>query len=122
MSTHRDVGTVKLPLHQPDPLALPAGLRDLQSRSPVHPVITAVGDPAWLVIGRAEARAWMDDERLGRSHPDPAHAARTGESMLFGGPSGAFDTGRPTTRGCGLCYSRISPRLGCEPCDHGSSS
>jgi cytochrome P450 len=85
---------LKLPLHSPDPLAPPTGLRDLQLRGSVHPVITAVGDPAWLVTGRAEALAWLDDERLGRSHPDPAHAARIGESMLFGGPSGAFDTER----------------------------
>src|SRR4029453_16489376 len=92
MSTHRDVATLKLPLHPPDPLAPPTGLRDLQLRGSVHPVITAVGDPAWLVTGRAEAPARMDHARLGRSHPAPAHAARTGESMLFGGPSGAFDT------------------------------
>jgi cytochrome P450 len=92
MSTHRGVATVKLPLHQPDPLEPPAGLRDLQLRGSVHPVITAVSDPAWLVTGRAEVLTWLDDERLGRSHPDPARAARTGESMLFGGPSGAFET------------------------------
>jgi cytochrome P450 len=92
MSTHRDIATVKLPLQQPNPLEPPAGLRDLQLRGSVHPVITAVGDPAWLVTGRAVTLAWLDDDRLGRSHPDPAHAARTGESVLFGGPSGAFDT------------------------------
>jgi cytochrome P450 len=83
---------VKLPLGQPDPLTPPAGLRDLQLRGSVHPVITAVGDPGWLVTGRAEVLTWLDDDRLGRSHPDPARAARTGESVLFGGPSGAFDT------------------------------
>jgi cytochrome P450 len=83
---------VKLPLDQPDPLEPPVGLRGLQLRGSVHPVITAVGDPAWLVTGRAEVLTWLDDERLGRSHPDPVRAARTGESMLFGGPSGAFDT------------------------------
>jgi cytochrome P450 len=92
MSTHRDFPIVKLPLDQPDPLEPPAGLRDLQLRGSVHAVITAVGDPGWLVTGRTEALAWLDDDRLGRSHPDPARAARTGESMLFGGPSGAFDT------------------------------
>jgi cytochrome P450 len=92
MSTHRNASTVKLPLDQLDPLDPPAGLRDLQLRGSVHPVITAVGDPGWLVTGHAEVLTWLDDDRLGRSHPDPAHAARTGESMLFGGPSGAFDT------------------------------
>jgi cytochrome P450 len=83
---------VKLPLEQPDLLAPPAGLRDLQLRGSVHPVITAVGDPGWLVTGRTEVLARLDDDRLGRSHPDPARAARTGESVLFGGPAGAFET------------------------------
>src|SRR5829696_4934664 len=92
MSTHQGASAVKLPLHQPDPMAAPAGLRDLQLRGSVHPVITAVDDPGWLVTGHAEVLAWLDDDRLGRSHPDPVRAARIGESMLFGGPLGAFET------------------------------
>ena len=83
---------MKLPLKQPNLLEPPAGLREWQLRGSVHPVITAVGDPGWLVTGRAEVLAWLDDDRLGRSYQDPARAARTGESVLFGGPSGAFDT------------------------------
>jgi cytochrome P450 len=79
-------------LKQPNLLEPPAGLREWQLRGSVHPVITAVGDPGWLVTGRAEVLAWLDDDRLGRSYQDPARAARTGESVLFGGPSGAFDT------------------------------
>ena len=37
-------------------------------------------------------RRLLDDDRLGRSHPEPEAAARTGESALFGGPLGNFDT------------------------------
>src|SRR5689334_11962250 len=53
---------------------------------------TATGDDAWRVAGYAQVRALLDDERLGRSHRDPERAARTGESALFGGPLGDFDT------------------------------
>jgi cytochrome P450 len=35
---------------------------------------------------------WRSDNRLGRSHPDPRRAARTGHSVLFGGPQGDFAT------------------------------
>jgi cytochrome P450 len=51
-----------------------------------------VGDEAWLVTGYEQVRSLLDDDRIGRSHPDPAHAARTGESVLFGGPLGDFET------------------------------
>ncbi|WP_242613218.1 cytochrome P450 [Herbihabitans rhizosphaerae] len=40
----------------------------------------------------AEVRRLLGDDRLGRSHPEPDSAARTGESALFGGPLGSFDT------------------------------
>ncbi|TCO49792.1 cytochrome P450 [Actinocrispum wychmicini] len=53
---------------------------------------TPTGDPAWLATDHAEVRRLLADERLGRSHPEPATAARTGASALFGGPSGNFET------------------------------
>jgi cytochrome P450 len=62
------------------------------TRLPVHRVRTPVGDEAWLVRGYAQVRRLLDDDRLGRSHPAPETAARTGESALFGGPLGEFDT------------------------------
>jgi cytochrome P450 len=55
-------------------------------------VRTPVGDQAWLVTDYAQVRRLLDDDRLGRSHPEPETAARTGESALFGGPLGEFDT------------------------------
>jgi pentalenolactone synthase len=67
-------------------------LRRLQTEGVIHKVLTRVGHEAWLVTGFNEVRQLLDDERLGRSHPDPARAARMGDSALFGGPLGAYDT------------------------------
>jgi cytochrome P450 len=58
----------------------------------VRPVRTPVGDQAWLVTAYALVRRLLDDDRLGRSHRNPETAPRTGESALFGGPLGDFDT------------------------------
>jgi cytochrome P450 len=61
-------------------------------RGTVHRIRTPVGHAAWLVTDYAQVRRLLDDDRLGRSHPEPDTAARTGESALFGGPLGNFDT------------------------------
>jgi len=45
-----------------------------------------------LVTGHREVRQLLADPRLGRSHPNPRSAARTGESVLFGGPLGDYET------------------------------
>ncbi|MEU1165561.1 cytochrome P450 [Streptomyces sp. NPDC005921] len=82
----------QLPFEQPGPLDAPPILRTLQRQGPVHRIRTRVGDDAWLVTGYDEVRRLLDDDRLGYSHPDPARAARSGESALFGGPQGNFDT------------------------------
>jgi pentalenolactone synthase len=58
----------------------------------VHRVRTAVDHEAWLIADYAQVRRLLDDDRLGRSHPEPDTAARTGESALFGGPLGDFET------------------------------
>jgi len=86
--------TIQLPLEQPHPLRAAPGLLELRSQGVVHRVRTAVGDDAWLVTGYDEVRRLLDDDRLGRSHPTPETAARTGESALFGGPLGNYDTER----------------------------
>jgi cytochrome P450 len=83
---------VQLPLDQPHPLRAPVRLRELQAQGVVHEVVTKVGDRAWLVTGYHEVERLFADPRLGRSHPDPDHAARSGESALFGGPMGNFET------------------------------
>jgi cytochrome P450 len=86
------VTTYQLPFRQSDPVQLPPTLRELQSEGAVHRVRTAVGDEAWLVTDYTQVRSLFDDDRLGRSHPRPETAARTGESALFGGPVGNYDT------------------------------
>jgi len=83
---------VQLPFELTDPLQVGPRLRELQSQGTIHRVRTAVGDQAWLVTGHPEVRRLLDDDRLGRSHPAPQTAARTGESVLFGGPMGDFAT------------------------------
>ena len=82
----------QLPFGQTHPLETAPELRELQSRGAVHRVRTPVGQEAWLVTSYAHVRELLDDHRLGRSHPRPDAAARSGESALFGGPLGNFDT------------------------------
>jgi cytochrome P450 len=53
---------------------------------------TATGDEGWLVTAHSDVRRLFADERLGRAHRHPDTAARTGDSALFGGPLGNFDT------------------------------
>ena len=84
--------TVQLPFEQAHPLQVAPLLRQLQQDGVVHRVRTMAGDQAWLVTGYEEARRLLADDRLGRSHRDPAKAARMGESALFGGPMGNYDT------------------------------
>ncbi|MFE4973674.1 cytochrome P450 [Kitasatospora sp. NPDC056651] len=81
----------QLPFDQRDPLRIAPRLRELQARGPVHRVRTALGDEAWLVTDHARVRRLLDDARLGRSHPTPESAARTGET-LFDAVLGGFDT------------------------------
>lgn len=78
----------------------------------VHRIRTATGDAAWLVTEHAQVRRLLSDERLGRSHPDPDNAARTGDSALFGGPLGNFDT-EPTdsARMRALLQPHFTPKL-----------
>ena len=84
--------TLKLPFEQLDPLLVTPQLRELLAKGHIHRVRTEVGDPAWLVTHHPDVRQLLDDDRLGRSHPEPGTAARTSESALFGGPTGNFAT------------------------------
>ena len=52
-------------------------------RGGVHRVHTPVGHQAWLVTDYAGVRLLLDDDRLGRSHPEPDTAARTGDLVLL---------------------------------------
>jgi cytochrome P450 len=81
-----------LPFEQPDLLAVPPLLRMLQAEAPITRVRTPTGDEAWHVTRYAELKQLLSDSRLGRSHPDPEHAPRISDSILFGGPGGNHDT------------------------------
>ncbi|WP_305787997.1 cytochrome P450 [Symbioplanes lichenis] len=83
---------IQLPLDPPHPARPQSNLRALQKRAPVHRVSTGAGDPAWLVTGYQEIKVLLADPRLGRSHPDPANAARSGDSALLDGPRGDYAT------------------------------
>jgi cytochrome P450 len=103
--------TVQLPFEQAHPLDVAPLLRQLQQDGVIHRVRTAVGDLAWLVTGYEEVRRLLADERLGRSHPDPANAARLGQSVLFGGPMGNYDTEQAdNARLRSLLQPQFSPR------------
>lgn len=103
--------SVQLPFEQAHPLEMAPLLRQLQREGVIHRVRTAVGDGAWLVTGYEEVRRLLADERLGRSHPDPASAARMGESALFGGPMGNYDTEQADmARMRALLQPHFSPR------------
>ena len=81
-----------LPFEQSSPLAVPPLLRILQAERPITRVRTPVGDEAWLVTRYAEVKQLLGDSRLGRSHPDPEHAPRISDSILFGGPMERYET------------------------------
>ncbi|MFE3450326.1 cytochrome P450 [Nonomuraea sp. NPDC059194] len=82
----------QLPFDQPGLLQPPPLLRALQADGPIHRIRTAVGDEGWLVTGYDLVRHLLDDDRLGRSHPEPDKAARTGDSAMFGGPLGDYES------------------------------
>lgn len=85
--------------------------RRLQQAGAVHPVRTAVGDPAWLVTSHAAVRLLFDDDRVGRAHAQPEIASRTGKSAFFGGPIGDFATeSADHARGRRLMQPHFSPK------------
>jgi pentalenolactone synthase len=102
----------RLPLTSPNLLEPAASLRALQQDGPIHRIRTAVGDEGWLVTAHAEVRRLLSDERLGRAHPTPEKAARTGDSALFGGPLGNFGTEQADhARMRGLLAPHFTPKL-----------
>jgi hypothetical protein len=82
----------RLPFARPGLLAIAPLYRRLQAERPITPVRPPAGEVAWLVTRYADVKALLSDERLGRSHPDPARAARISGSALLGGPTGDYAT------------------------------
>lgn len=58
-------------------------MRTLQEHAPVCRVRTPAGDEGWLVTRQAELRQLLLDERIGKSHPDPATMPRYVDSPLL---------------------------------------
>src|SRR5215469_8277811 len=81
-----------MPFVQPDLLTMSPEVRALQAECPISRVRTLTGDEAWMVTRHAELKQLFGERRLGRSHPDPASAARISDSILFGGPSDNYET------------------------------
>lgn len=77
-----------LPFPRPGVLDIAPLYHTLQASVPITPVRTPAGDVAWLVTGYLEVKALFSDPRLGRSHPDPQHAARISQAAFLGGPMG----------------------------------
>lgn len=48
----------------------------LQEQAPVCRIRTPAGDEGWLITRHAEVKSLLQDNRLGRSHKDPANAPR----------------------------------------------
>lgn len=82
----------ELPFERHDVLALPPLLRRLQAERSITRVLTQTGHQAWYVARYAEVKQLLSDSRLGRSHPDPEHAPRINDSILFGGPAENYET------------------------------
>lgn len=103
--------TAQLPFEQPGPLQTPPLLRRLQEKGPIHKIRTRTGDDAWLVTGHDDVRRLLNDDRLGRAHPNPGEAARSNESALFGGPLGNYATEKSDHRRMrSLLQPHFSPR------------
>jgi cytochrome P450 len=81
-----------LPFDRHEVLALPPLLRRLQAERSITRVLTPTGHQAWYVARYAEVKQLLGDSRLGRSHPDPEHAPRINDSILFGGPAENYET------------------------------
>lgn len=101
----------QLPFAQPSPFQIAPEFRVLQAERPITRIRTATGDLAWVVTKYDDIKTLFADIRLGRSHPDPAHAARFSDSALLGGPFGDFDTEpESTARTRRLLMPMFSPR------------
>src|SRR2546430_15125285 len=81
-----------MPSDRPDLLTLPPVVGELQAACPVSRLRPLTGDQGWMVTRHAELKHLYGDRRLGRSHPEPARAARISDSILYGGPADNYET------------------------------
>ncbi len=62
---------------------LSAQMRAIQAGGAIRRVRTPVGDEGWLVTRHAELKQLLLDERVGKSHPDPASMPKYLDSPLI---------------------------------------
>lgn len=82
MTTAKDLPT--LGTEGPHIGCLNAQLRLLQAEAPIQRVRTPAGDEGWLVTRYAELKQLLLDDRIGKSHSDPANVAKYLDSPLLG--------------------------------------
>jgi cytochrome P450 len=83
---------IPIPAKGPCLSGISPAMLSLQRERPVVAVRTPAGDPAWLFTRYEDVKALLADNRLGRSHPDPARAVRYSRQELAGGPMGNWET------------------------------
>lgn len=83
---------LQLPLPRPNVLDLAPLYDVLRRETPIAPVTTPAGDPAWLVTRYEEVRLLLGDKRFGRSHPEPERASRISTAAVQDGPTGEYAT------------------------------
>jgi cytochrome P450 len=96
-STHQSA--MQLPFPRDGVLDIAPKYAALRESSPIIPVITPTGDPAWVVMAYEEAKIAFSDKRFGYyTHHDPKNAARLSEAALHSHPMGGLDFEAEQTR------------------------
>jgi cytochrome P450 len=84
--------SLQLPFPRDKVLTISPLYAELRNQSPVVPVTTPTGDPAWLVIAFDEAKTAFSDRRFGYyTHEDPKNASRMSEAAMHSHPMGGID-------------------------------
>jgi cytochrome P450 len=85
---------------------------ELRKETPIAPVITPYGDPAWVIFGYDEAKtAFADGKRFGFFvHHDPKNAARLSQAALHSFPLGGIDFEAESARMRKLLAPSFTPR------------
>ncbi|GAA0937131.1 cytochrome P450 [Nonomuraea longicatena] len=102
---------MRLPLERTHPMRSAPDLLMLQRTGPIHAVQTRLGHPAWLVTGYDLVRALLDDDRLGRCHPEPEKASRNSDAAILSQMLDGYDTEQADHRRLrALLQPHFSPR------------
>jgi cytochrome P450 len=84
---------------------------ELRKQTPIVPVITPAGDPAWMVMAYDEAKTAFSDKRFGYfTHHDPANASRLTEAAMHSAPMGGIDFEEEVARLRKLLAPSFTPR------------